>query len=348
VPILVNCECGKQFQVKEENAGRRFLCTACSREVTVPIPQARVDPFAPPGSPVDPFAPPQAHSAVVERTSGKAIASLVLGLIGMFSCAFFTGLPAIIFGAIGLSDIGRSKGRIGGKGMAISGLLTGIIACICTGPFLIGLILPGVQAARAAAQRAQCTNNLKQTGLGFLNMEAREGHLPASSINDPQGKPLLSWRVAILPYIGEDALYKQFKLDEPWNSPSNQALVARMPTIFRCPADPGNATGMTRYLAIVGDGTAFEGGTAHSTGDITDGTANTLLVIEANNPVVWTKPDDLDIARVAVSLGSPHPLVVNGLFADGSVRQIKKLTNPAVIRSLATCAGGEQVAPDSF
>jgi prepilin-type processing-associated H-X9-DG protein len=335
VPILVNCECGKQFQAKDENVGKRFLCTECGRELTVGKPE------------VDPYAAPVDFEPLTTKTSGKAIASLVLGLLSI-TCTFFTGLPAIILGAIGLSDINRSKGRVTGSGMAITGIVMGALTSLLLVPVLIALLLPAVQAAREAARRAQCVNNLKQTALAFHNMHSAENHFPAASINSKDGKPLLSWRVAILPYIGEETLYKQFKLDEPWDSPTNQALLTRMPNIYRCPSDPINATGNTRNQAIVGDGTAFEGGTPHSITEITDGTANTMFVVEASTPVPWTKPEDIDIAQVGSSIGSAHSGVVNAMMADGSVRAIKKSTNPVILHALATSAGGEDLPPGSY
>ncbi len=340
MPILVNCECGKQFQAKDENVGRRFLCTQCGRELTVSKPE--FDPVDSLGS------PPLDMMPVASATSGKAIASLVLGLLS-FTCFFFTGLPAIIFGAIGLSDIGRAKGRVGGKGLAITGLVTGIIGSLCWTPILAALLLPAVQAAQEAARRTQCSNNLKQTALAFHNTESATDHFPASSINDPQGKPLLSWRVAILPYLGQDALYKQFKLDEPWDSPSNMALLSQMPAVYQCPSDPPDTAGNTHYLAIVGQGTIFEGGTPHKLDEMTDGTSNTILVVEAKNAVPWTKPDDIDIAQVATSVGSAHPFVFNVMFADGSVKAIKTAKiNPVILKALATSAGNEVISPDAY
>jgi prepilin-type processing-associated H-X9-DG protein len=231
--------------------------------------------------------------------------------------------------------------------LAISGIVLGSLSSLLLVPILLALMIPAVQASREAARRAQCVNNLKQVGIAFNNMDSREDHFPADSIKDANGKPLLSWRVAILPYIDQEALYKEFKLDEPWDSPTNQALLARMPGTYRCPSDPA-APGMTRYEAIVGAGTAFEGGTPHTIKQITDGTANTILVIEGATPVPWTKPDDLDIAQVGSSIGGKHIRIANALFADGSVRSIKKDTAGAILQALATCAGGEMISPDAY
>jgi type II secretory pathway pseudopilin PulG len=266
VPILVTCECGKQFQAKDENVGRRFNCPDCGREVVVPKPI------------VDPYLEPQAFERMETKTSGKAIASLVLGLFA-FPCNFFAGLPAIIFGALGLSDIGKSKGRLGGGGLAIAGIVCGSVGTLLSIPILIALLLPAVQAAREAARRAQCVNNLKQIGLAFHNYHDANNQLPPAASTDAKGKRLLSWRVALLPYIEQQALYGQFKLDEPWDSPNNIKLLDKIPTTYRCPSDSLPGSTVTHYQVIVGQGSLFEGTGGHSIAAITDGTSNTLLVI---------------------------------------------------------------------
>jgi prepilin-type processing-associated H-X9-DG protein len=340
MPILMTCECGKQFQAKDENVGRRFACPNCGRELTVP--KGEVDPYDSPSAPLF-------DVGTEVKTSGKAISSLVLGILS-FPCFFFAGIPAIIMGAWGLSDIGRGHGRVGGKGMAIAGIVMGSIGSVFFGiAFLIALLLPAVQAAREAARRAQCVNNLKQIGLAMHNNESATGHFPPAAISDAQGTPLLSWRVAILPYIGEENLYKQFKLNEPWDSPSNKALLSQMPKTYVCPSQPPGEAGMTTYQAIVGPGTMFDGVEGIDLRDITDGTSNTIMVVEGKTPVAWTKPDDIDIGDMAVSIGSKHPGGANAAFADGSVKFLKiNNINPAILRALGTRKAGEVISPDAY
>ena len=85
------------------------------------------------------------------------------------------------------------------------------------------------------AARSQCINNLKQIGLAMHNYHAMHKTFPPAYTVDKAGKPLLSWRVLILPYLEQDALYKEFHLDEPWDSEHNRALIDRMPATYRCP-----------------------------------------------------------------------------------------------------------------
>jgi prepilin-type processing-associated H-X9-DG protein len=336
MPILVTCECGKQFQAKDENVGRRFNCPDCGREVVVPKPV------------VDPYLEPQAFDRVATKTSGMAITSLVLGILSMIGCFFFTGLPAIIFGALGLSSIGKNPKRLEGKGLAIAGIVTGSLGSLFMVPVLIALLLPAVQAAREAARRAQCVNNLKQIGLAFHNYHQSYNVLPPAASTDANGRPLLSWRVAMLPYIEEQALYDQFKLDEPWDGPNNIKLLDKMPLAYRCASSDQPGSTVTPYQVIVGQGSVFEGPKGLPFAAITDGTSNTFLVVEAKAPVEWTKPDDVDIAAVTTALGSKHPGGTNALLADGSVKFIKTTTPANVINALATREGGEVIGGGSY
>ncbi len=223
-------------------------------------------------------------------------------------------------------------------------------------PVLVALLLPAVQAAREAARRAQCVNNLKQIGLAMHNHHAALDGLPPRAITNAAGKPLLSWRVAILPYIEQQALYEKFKLDEPWDSPHNSELIKYMPQIYMCPSRTGDAKdGQTNYQAFAGEGALFDSRRKVSFARVTDGLSNTLMVVEASTPVTWTKPDDLPFDAAAANpakplfgAGSSHAGGFNALMGDGSVRFIKSLVSPQVMRALITRAGGEILGADSF
>jgi hypothetical protein len=212
----------------------------------------------------------------------------------------------------------------------------------------VALLLPAVQAAREAARRAQCTNNLKQIGLAMHNYHEANESFPPAAIVGADGKPLLSWRVAILPYLGEEALYKEFRLDEPWDGPHNQALAARMPAVFICPSETSTPES-THYLAFVGPGGMFEGGArAVKLREVLDGTSNTLLVVEGATAVPWTKPEDLPADAPAAAVGSGHPGGFNALFADGATRFIKSSIPEATLRAIISRAGSEPVSAGSL
>ena len=336
--IIVTCACGQSFETSDANAGRRAKCPMCARELIVPSPGQ-------PGSPDD-----LVHFEPLARyTSGKAIGALVLGLLSPFLCVF-AGLPAIILGALGLSDISQSKGRVRGKGMAITGIVLGALGCTL---LPIALLLPAVQSAREAARRAQCVNNLKQIGLAMHNYHSANNCFPPQAITDEDGKPLLSWRVLLLPYLEQAPLYSQFHLNEPWDSPNNKPLLAMMPALFRCPSDPTPLqAGLTSYEGVVGPRTMFPGGRHAPVGiaDVTDGTSNTLFVGETRTPVPWTAPSDnpLNLSLPQAGFGSLHPGGFNTLFVDGSVRFIKLSINPVLLQGLLTRNGGEVISADSY
>ncbi len=217
---------------------------------------------------------------------------------------------------------------------------------------LVALLLPAVQSAREAARRAQCVNNMKQIGLAMHNFHSTNDRFPSAAISDKAGKPLLSWRVAILPYIEQQALYNKFKLDEAWDSPHNRALLKEMPTTYQCPSCPKSDDFKTGYLAFVGKGGILELTRGVGLAEITDGTSNTMMAVENKEGVPWTKPDDLTPdpagAKLLSGAGSFHPGGLNALFADGSVRFISSRIDVKVWNALITRAGGEVVAIDQI
>ena len=190
--IVFRCECGKQFETRDEDAGRRARCPDCQRELIVPQP----NPYA-----ATEFA--SLHEVPPTRMSGKAIASFVLGLCSFVTC-ILTGVPALLLGIFALNDINNPKKRVTGQGFAITGIVMGSLSLLLI-PVMIALLLPAVQAAREAARRAMCVNNLKQIGLAMHNYHERHGASPRPAIYDANGKPLLSWRVLILPYLEQAA-----------------------------------------------------------------------------------------------------------------------------------------------
>jgi type II secretory pathway pseudopilin PulG len=212
---------------------------------------------------------------------------------------------------------------------------------------LVALLLPAVQAAREAARRSQSMNNLKQLMLALHNNHDVRKRFPAHASYDAEGKPLLSWRVHILPFLEAGELYKQFHLDEPWDSPHNKQLIDFMPDVFANPNLVGEA-GKTNYLAVVGSECVFNGtAMGMSFRSITDGTSKTILLVEADadRAVTWTKPDDwqYDANNPAAGLGGIRPGGWLAAFADGSVQFISNDVDRETLKALFTRAGQEVV-----
>ncbi len=210
------------------------------------------------------------------------------------------------------------------------------------------LLLPAVQQAREAARRMQSMNNLKQIGLAMHNYHDTYRVFPPAANVDNKGKKLLSWRVHILPYVEQAALYQQFHLDEPWDSEHNKELIKNMPPVYISPNQADLAKeGKTVYLVPTGKSTAFEGPEGLGIREFTDGTSNTILAVEAHPDaaVIWTKPDDLavDFKNPLKGLKSARVGGFQALFADGSVRFISDMIDIAVLKALFTRAGGEVI-----
>src|SRR5262249_21736661 len=136
-------------------------------------------------------------------------------------------------------------------------------------------------------------NNLTQIGIALHTYHDTHEAFPTAASYGKDGKPLLSWRGAILPYIEQVNLYQQVKLDQPWGTEHNRALVQYMPDIYAPVGLKTRAPYTTFYQSFVGPGAFFEGKTGLKITSITDGTSNTLMVVEGEEPVPWTKPDDL-------------------------------------------------------
>jgi prepilin-type processing-associated H-X9-DG protein len=210
----------------------------------------------------------------------------------------------------------------------------------------VGLLLPAVQKVRAAAARTQSSNNLKQIGIAIHSFHDANGRFPMDIV-DKNGKPLLSWRVEILPYLEQNDLYEKFKLDEPWDSPNNKEWSQVMVKTFMA----ANATppekfewGMTSYRGISGPGAAFEAGKKLKFTDFTDGTSNTVMVIETDEWVPWAKPVDFPFdPKEALPKIVPAGKLTgfNVLFVDGSVRWLGTSVAEKTLKALFTRAGGE-------
>jgi hypothetical protein len=168
--------------------------------------------------------------------------------------------------------------------------------------------------------------NLKEIALAFHNyLSAYQDRFP-TNITDKKGKELLSWRVAILPYIEQDNLYQQFKLDEPWDSEHNKKLIEKMPKLY-APIRVRGKAGETYYQVFYGEKALFgPKQKPRLPGSIPDGTSNTALVVEAGESAIWTKPADLpfDQKKALPRLGGLFDGEFHVARGDGSVVLVKK------------------------
>lgn len=206
------------------------------------------------------------------------------------------------------------------------------------------MVLPAANTARAAAQRMSSVNNMKQIAIAMHNYNLVHGQFP-TDIKSADGTPLLSWRVAILPYLEEQVLYDQFKLDEPWDSPNNLPLMNRVPAFLQHP-EIESAAGTTVYQRPRGEG-FMNGDEPLTFRNVLDGTSNTIMGVETvgADAVEWTKPADiqLDVDNPVEVLDRGTRRGFNVMMGDGSVRFLSTLIDPEVFKALLTRAGGEVI-----
>jgi prepilin-type processing-associated H-X9-DG protein len=226
-----------------------------------------------------------------------------------------------------------------------------LVVLTCVG-FFVAIPVATMPRAREAARRAQCNNNLRQIGLAMLNYHDAHGCFPPAYIPDEKGQPMHSWRVLLLPYLEQKPLYDQYNFDEPWDSPQNLALANAMVPVYQCPSDTLVGPSQTSYLMIVGPGTVSDGPAATKLSEISDGTANTILVVEAaGSGINWLEPRDLDAEQLSYLVNDPvdggivseHPDGANVLFCDGSVTFVDGAVDPEELRAMSTISGGEVV-----
>ncbi|HEY7326728.1 MAG TPA: DUF1559 domain-containing protein [Gemmataceae bacterium] len=222
---------------------------------------------------------------------------------------------------------------------------------------LMDLMQKSVRRAYQAVHLRAVEENLRQLTIAMHNYAdafrvRNVSRLPSVASFDKQGKPLLSWRVHLLPFVGEQTLYKQFHLDEPWDSPHNKNLLARMPDVYRGPKRKLNEEGKTIFLLPVGKDAAFKEGPEgpRMPTDFADGTSNTILIVESDDAhtVPWTKPEDLSFDREHPErgLGGHFPNGFLVALADSSVRIVRKNISKATLQAAFTPAGGEVLGLD--
>ena len=222
----------------------------------------------------------------------------------------------------------------------------------------VKLLVPAATAANTASRRKLSVNNLKQIALAFHNYHSANNQFPTPELyGGTTGKVPYSWRVAILPYLEQNDLYKRYDFDEPWDGPNNRKLLDLMPAVYSYPGLDGSPASRTNtaYFVFAGEAAALgvpAGGqkSAKPTiANIHDGTSTTILAVESKREVPWTKPEDIpfDAKGALPELNGFVERGFNAAFADGSVRFISKTIDATVLKALITRGGGELISmPD--
>jgi hypothetical protein len=270
------------LQVKESQASRIQVCGRCGHVIET-----------------------QQKSAKAESdTSFKAVGSLVFGLL-TFVLPLAAAIPALILGRLALRDIGAGRARRG-KGFAYAGIAAGLV-----GNLSLFLWLSMIDQRREKRLVEASQSNLSVIAGAMNRYKEKHNQYPPAVVMK-RGKALYSWRVEILPFLDQEALYKEFKRDEPWDSSHNLALLEKMPSVYAPVKTTSAEAHCTYYQVFTGEKTPFPTGTALPMQRwLPERIDRTFLVAEAGEAVPWTKPAD-----IACDPAAPLPKL-GGLFADG-------------------------------
>ncbi|GIW94813.1 MAG: hypothetical protein KatS3mg110_2854 [Pirellulaceae bacterium] len=197
-----------------------------------------------------------------------------------------------------------------------------------------------VERELTAAERFQiAAGNLERIAQAFDRYHNEHGAYPPAAITIA-GRKLLSWRVTLLPYLGYEQLYRQFRLNEPWNSAHNRKLLPLIPDVYRL---PGSQTDRTHCLAVVGESYALRWQHGRLADEFTDGAENTAMLVEVPEKlaVPWTQPADFEPSYPLPALGCLRDDGFLVLWASGNVGWIRSSTPQHLLKAMLTRDAGE-------
>lgn len=210
---------------------------------------------------------------------------------------------------------------------------------------------PGFKSMKRQRDLVGCRNNIQKIALALQAYCDTHGTYPPPVVSDSAGKPLYSWRVLLLPFLGYKELAADFNYSEPWDSPQNMSVVNRMPAVFASPASPdARGMGESTYMLITGNGTLFPPTGPLSNKDVTDPSDQTLLVVEGRNSgQAWTQPGDIDVAKLKFQINAAGRDTVGGnhqggavvATVDGGSAILPERLAGSTFRAMITPAGGE-------
>ncbi len=243
---------------------------------------------------------------------------------------------------------------------------SGIILMVAV---VIGVILtfkllePAWTIPGATSPRMHCHNNARQLVQALHNYHDDHGCFPPSYVADTTGKPIHSWRTLLLPYLGQQKLYKQYNFNEPWDGPNNRKLANIPVRVFNCPSAKNWGTNRTNYVAVTGPGTIWPG--EHSSGkeDVADSLSNTIILMEMDDSgICWMEPFDITIEialgqfknNVRVVPSSGHyvagdysagslPFPGHIAMADGECKFLLEQPSAEDLAALLSINGGESI-----
>jgi thiol-disulfide isomerase/thioredoxin len=193
--------------------------------------------------------------------------------------------------------------------------------------------VPGLEVVRKDVSPG--LENLRAIGIALHKYHADHGCFPPAVLTGPDGRTPYSWRVALLPYLGQRTLYEQYRRNEPWDSETNRGVLHQMPDVYRAPAEM-TAKDDASYLAVTGPTTMFIGKEGVSIAEVSDRAGMTLMVVETRRSIPWTKPVDIlyDARGPLPKIGGFHEEGFNALVATGDALFIAPPRKEEFLRSM--------------
>lgn len=222
-------------------------------------------------------------------------------------------------------------------------LSTSLNSETCTN--MVAAILPGILHAREAARRSVSKNNIKRIMLALHNYHFTHKHFPPAVVMGPDGKTPHSWRVELLPYLDQQELYDQYRMNEPWDSPHNRKIAETVVSAFNNPNSEKSTN--ASYFVVTGPGTVFGNKTGIKLSEILGGTTNTIAVLEAKRDIPWTKPADIPFdGKKVPEFGGFHTGGYHVGLCDGSVKFLIESIDKDLLKTLLTISADQkQPAP---
>ena len=319
MPYLFTCpHCQTRTEVEDEFSGQAGQCVVCGREIVLPE-----------------------FASVANDQSGRGDRS---------GAGDQTGPGKRSSMASGSTATSKKRKR------SVAWIAAAVLLLLIVGTGVIAIAKIGGSAAqrvRQGRERLASIRNLEKIASALNAYAADHGRYPAPAILGRNGKPLLSWRVQILPYLGEEELYDEFNLDESWDVGENQLLQYQMPVVFRHPDSQGWSSDTTYHL-VTGRGTLFPPTGPLGPKQVADGATKTILCVEARASSVWSEPLDLDVIATGGTINSASGTDLGGVTTggvcvvtvDGRGHFLSEATPAMTVNALISPRGGEPLPDD--
>lgn len=273
-------------------------------------------------------------------------------------------------GSRGISSGALSAWQLGNSSPMFRRLIAAaivLVLVVCGAVAMVRYGSPALTSIQTNRLRVQSARNIERIASALNAYASDHGTYPPPAIRRPDGTLMHSWRVLILPYLGEKDLFNDYDMNQPWDSPENLELTSRMPSVYRAASSQLYGSD-SAYFLITGPGTLFPPAPSSSPAGtfrplspsaVSDDPGQTLLVVEASSLASnyypsWLEPRDLDVTSMQGMIGTSLGQEIGGVNVGGAVvatvdgrsHFLSDQTSPATVMALITITGGEPLADD--